>query len=98
MDKGADFLAFNKKISRNGADAHRYDFNSHEFRYDLVVDLMEYTYLGDKLTDPKLKKAICCAVKRADGKCIRGRNGSMLVEFDRGEKVVVMGRLLRKVK
>ena len=35
---------------------------------------------------------------RPDGKCIRGKNGNMLVEFETGEKVVVLGRLLRKAK
>jgi hypothetical protein len=57
----------------------------------------EYQYLGDKHTDPALKGASCRAVRRPDGKCIRGKNGSMLVEFNAG-KHVVMGRLLRKKK
>ena len=56
---------------------------------------MEYIYLGDRNTDPKIKNQECRAVRRVDGKCIRGRNGSMLVEFDCG-KMVVVGRLLRK--
>ena len=56
---------------------------------------MEYIYLGAKNTDLKLRKKICKAVRRADGKCIRGKNGSMLVEFD-GKKAVVIGRLLKK--
>jgi hypothetical protein len=38
------------------------------------------------------------AVRRADGKCIRGKNGSMLVQFEDGRKMVVVGRLLRKVE
>jgi NADPH-dependent glutamate synthase beta subunit-like oxidoreductase len=58
---------------------------------------MTYTYLGDRLTDPELKGRICHAVRREDGKCIRGTNGNMLVEFD-GIKRTVIGRLLRKVK
>jgi hypothetical protein len=57
---------------------------------------MEYLYLGDRNTDPSLKKQLCKAVRRADGKCIRGKNGSMLVEFEDGKKYVVTGRLLRK--
>lgn len=57
---------------------------------------MTYKYLGDRLTDPKLKGQQCDAVLRADGKCIRGRNGSMLVSFS-GVTVVVNGRLLRKI-
>ena len=59
---------------------------------------MEYIYLGDRLTRPELKKQACKAVRRPDGKCIRGKNGNMLVEFETGEKVVVLGRLLRKKK
>lgn len=59
--------------------------------------IQQYKYLGDRFTDPKLKGAICQAVRRSDGKCIRGRNGSMLVEFN-GVKTNVIGRLLRKIK
>jgi len=55
-----------------------------------------YTYLGDRHTDPSLRKKMCTAVKR-NGKCIRGKNGNFLVEIE-GKKVVVVGRLLRKVK
>lgn len=43
---------------------------------------MEYIYLGDRLTRPELRRMPCRAVRRSDGKCIRGRNGNMLVEFD----------------
>jgi hypothetical protein len=57
---------------------------------------MEYIYLGDRNTDPALKGARCKAVRRADGKCIRGKNGSMLVELEEGRRMVVIGRLLRK--
>jgi hypothetical protein len=55
-----------------------------------------YRYLGDRWTRPELKGARCAAVRRADGKCIRARNGSMLVRFDDGTVHVVVGRLLRK--
>lgn len=55
-----------------------------------------YTYLGDRLTDTKYKRATCTAVLRDDGKCIRGSNGNMLVRFQCGTKVVVVARLLRK--
>lgn len=58
----------------------------------------EYRYLGDRLTDATLKGALCEAVRRTDGKCIRGRNGNMLVRFEDGRLAVVLGRLLRKVK
>jgi hypothetical protein len=57
--------------------------------------MTEYVYLGDRNTDPRLKNQHCIAVRRSDGKCIRGRNGSMLVQFN-CRKMVVMGRLLRK--
>jgi hypothetical protein len=59
---------------------------------------MEYQYLGDRNTDPLLKKMICTAVKRKDGKCIRAKNGSMLVQSVSGKKLVVIGRLLRKTR
>lgn len=54
-----------------------------------------YRYLGDRLTSRDLKGKGCEAVRRPDGKCIRGRNGSMLVSFN-GVQTVVIGRLLRK--
>lgn len=59
---------------------------------------MEYVYLGDRNTDASIKGKECRAVRRADGKCIRGKNGSMLVEFENGKKNVIVGRLLRKLK
>lgn len=58
----------------------------------------EYIYLGDRLTRLDLKKKECKAVRRPDGKCIRGKNGNMLVEFDNIGMVNVIGRLLRKIK
>lgn len=58
---------------------------------------MEYQYLGDRNTMPSLKKQFCKAVRQSNGKCIRGKNGSMLVEFEDGKLFVIVGRLLRKV-
>jgi hypothetical protein len=58
----------------------------------------EYTYRGDRFTDPALKGKACAAVRRPDGKCIRGKNGSMLVKFDGVGNVVIIGRQLRKIK
>lgn len=58
---------------------------------------MEYIYQGDRLTDNQYKKLPCKAVRR-DGKCIRGKNSNMLVEFAGGDQVVIMARLLRKIK
>lgn len=57
-----------------------------------------YTYRGDLLTDPRWKGQACNAVRRPNGKCVRGRNGNMLVEFAGGERVVVLGRQLRKTE
>lgn len=57
----------------------------------------EYIYLGDRSTDPALKGKECKAVRRLDGKCIRGKNGNMLVQFDTVRHVVI-ARLLRKIK
>ena len=60
--------------------------------------VIEYRYLGDRITDSLLRGNKCRAVRRTDGKCIRGVNGSMLVEFtDLGFRAVVLGRLLRKI-
>jgi hypothetical protein len=58
---------------------------------------MTYRYIGDRLTDISLKGKMCKAVKNEKGKCIRGRNGTMLVSFD-GLKTTVIARLLRKTQ
>jgi hypothetical protein len=58
---------------------------------------MEYKYLGDRHTDPGMKNIICTAIRRKDGKCVRGKNGSMLVQSSNGKKLVVIGRLLIKM-
>lgn len=61
---------------------------------------MEYTYHGDKLAkaiSPYAGKT-CKAVRRPNGKCIRGKNSNMLVEFKNGVRVVVLARMLRKIK
>ncbi|WP_224999546.1 hypothetical protein [Cesiribacter sp. SM1] len=55
-----------------------------------------YVYLGDRQTDPSLNGRPCYAVLRKDGKCIRGKNGTMLVSFENGRLATVIGRLLRK--
>jgi len=61
------------------------------------INMSEYIYKGDRFTDPGLKNRECKAVRRQDGKCIRGKNGNMLVEFD-GVIVNVIARQLRKIK
>jgi hypothetical protein len=58
---------------------------------------VKYTYLGDRFTDPVFKGQECQAVRRPDGKWIRGKNGNMLVSFN-GKPAVVIARLLRKIK
>lgn len=59
--------------------------------------MTEYIYRGDKFTDEGLKGLTCTAVRRPDGKCIRGKNGNMLVQFG-DRKVNILGRQLRKIK
>lgn len=59
---------------------------------------MQYIYHGDKLTESKYKKQQCKAVRNTSGKCIRGKNSNMLVEFGNGDQVVIMARTLRKIK
>lgn len=56
-----------------------------------------YRYRGDRWTLNGLRGARCSAVRGADGRCIRGRNGNMLVRFESGARAVVTGRQLRKV-
>jgi hypothetical protein len=56
-----------------------------------------YKYLGDRLTDVSLKGTECTAVRRINGKCIRGKNGTMLVSFN-GKHTIIIGRLLRKIR
>ena len=56
-----------------------------------------YIYRGDRFTDDKWKGRRCKAVRRPDGKCIRGKNGNMLVDFE-GHRVVVLARQLIKIK
>lgn len=59
--------------------------------------MTEYVYIGDRFTSDAFKGCICKAVRRKDGKRIRGKNGNMLVSFDQ-RKVIVQARLLRKIK
>lgn len=57
---------------------------------------MSYIYLGDRLTDNNLKNKNCIAIKKANGKCYRGRNTNMLVEID-GIRHIILARRLRKI-
>lgn len=58
---------------------------------------VEYTYRGDRLTSVELRGAKCKAVRR-NGKCIRGKNSNMLVQFETGQRAVILARQLRKLK
>jgi hypothetical protein len=62
-----------------------------------VTPAAGYVYRGDRWTAPPLRGARCVAVRRPDGRCVRGRNGSMLVRFDGGAVHVVLGRQLRRL-
>lgn len=57
-----------------------------------------YVYRGDRHTAPEWRGRQCAAVLRPDGKCIRGRNGNMLVEFVPGGRVVVNARRLLRLR
>jgi len=56
----------------------------------------DYLYRGDRFTRPDLRGLRCRAVRRPDGKCIRSRLGTMLVETERGRRLVVVANQLRK--
>jgi hypothetical protein len=58
--------------------------------------MADYIYLGDSITSTEYKGKECNAVHN-EGKCIRGRLGTMLVSFA-GKQVNVIGRRLRKIK
>lgn len=58
--------------------------------------LRAYLYHGDRWTFEPLKGMLCFAVVRPDGKCVRGRNGNMLVRGFSGKAYVVPARRLRK--
>lgn len=59
--------------------------------------MADYIYLGDRLTDPKLKGKECNAIRRPDGKCIRSKMSTMLVSFN-GITHNVLARRLRKIQ
>ncbi len=57
-----------------------------------------YIYLGDRLTAPQFRGQVCQAVLNAEGKCICGRNGVMLVYFPHlYSRGTVLRRRLRKL-
>jgi hypothetical protein len=55
-----------------------------------------YIYRGDRYTDVQYKMQPCLPVLTSTGKCIRGKNGNMLVSFQSGT-VVVLARQLRRL-
>jgi hypothetical protein len=58
--------------------------------------MRKYIYRGDKITGKRFKDQVCFAVLHENGKCIRGRNGNMLVIFGK-QKAVVLARQLRRL-
>jgi hypothetical protein len=72
--------------------------NNIKNRQTITKGAQEYIYLGDKNTNDQLKGKKCKAVHSGAGKCIRGKNGNMLVVFDSAQEVVVVARLLRKIR
>ena len=58
----------------------------------------DYIYRGDRFTCEYWKGREVSAVRRPDGKCIRGRNSNMLVVDQSGRRCVVLARQLRKIK
>jgi hypothetical protein len=55
-----------------------------------------YLYRGDRYTDDKYKLQPCSPVLSNTGKCIRGKNGNMLVSFQSGS-CIVLARQLRRL-
>ena len=55
-----------------------------------------YIYRGDRYTDVQYKMQPCLPVLTSTGKCIRGKNGNMLVSFQSGT-VLVLARQLRRL-
>jgi len=55
-----------------------------------------YIYRGDRYTDVQYKMQPCLPVLTSTGKCIRGKNGNMLVSFQSGT-VVILARQLRRI-
>jgi hypothetical protein len=77
------------------ANRHQASGIAHKKENQYHQGMSQYRYIGDRNTDPGLKGQQCSAIKR-NGKCLRGKNGNMLVQFG-DRKVVVMARLLRKL-
>lgn len=63
---------------------------------ELINQGFIYLYRGDRYTDNRYKMQSCLPVLSNTGKCIRGKNGNMLVSFQSGT-VVVLARQLRRL-
>ena len=63
---------------------------------ELISQGYIYLYRGDRYTDGKYKLQPCLPVLSNTGKCIRGKNGNMLVSFQSGS-CIVLARQLRRL-
>jgi hypothetical protein len=63
---------------------------------ELINQGFIYLYRGDRYTDDKYKLQPCYPVLSNTGKCIRGKNGNMLVSFQ-SESCIVLARQLRRL-
>ena len=63
---------------------------------ELINQGFIYLYRGDRYTDDKYKMQSCSPVLSNAGKCIRGKNGNMLVSFQSGS-CIVLARQLRRL-
>jgi len=63
---------------------------------DFINQGYTYIYRGDRYTDVQYKMQPCLPVLTSTGKCIRGKNGNMLVSFQSGI-CNVLARQLRRL-
>lgn len=63
---------------------------------ELINQGFIYLYRGDRYTDGKYKLQPCSPVLSNAGKCIRGKNGNMLVSFQSGS-CIILARQLRRL-
>ncbi len=63
---------------------------------ELIDQGFIYLYRGDRYTDSCYKLQPCSPVLSNAAKCIRGKNGNMLVNFVSG-RVVILARQLRRL-
>lgn len=55
-----------------------------------------YLYRGDRYTDSRYRLQPCYPILSNTGKCMRGKNGNMLVSFQSGT-VIILARQLRRL-